>query len=355
MLTGNLLLSGSATTAIIVICAVIFGISVFLYGFFRKFSQMGWLPWQIPLMFLMVLFTDLIPDTLGDGLRFTLAVGIFLLGAAVVLGVGAIVRHAMHARLRPASGALRAIDRVLGGITALLGLLLFVVALGGGVLAVCYYCATEFMSVVYDLPIWQNLCSHAFDFFIVAVFTCTIQAGYRVGLGRTILTVLMLAATVGALALAVYLTVGVSFFRSFAALFARAIPGNAVVARLVGMAISILILFIVIFTVLATLGFFLHKLVRRCRYTGVLGVIDGVLCALLFFAFMLVLACGVNAFVYWAGSGGLRAAVGDNEAVADLIGEIESAMRRVVTLFRHSYFADVLYLCNPFIPLLPMG
>lgn len=350
MRTENLLISSQATMAIIIAAACVFFLALFFYGIFRKFTQMGWLPWQIPIIFGIVYLIDYVPKDLNPNARYFISLSIFLLGAAAVLGIGALVRFFIHRRMRPASAIVSVFNRLLGGITAMLGFAVIVLAIACFALPLCEYCippAQGILSVVFENPIWKAVSGHAFDFFLVAIFTCAVQAGYRVGFGRGLLTLFMCAGTLASLVLALFLTVRVPFLHSIVHSFERAIAGtaNAVVAKICAYGLVALLLFLLLFTVLSLIGFLLHKLIRRCRYVRVLGFIDGALCSVLFFAIVLALASGIDYAVGWLAYGGLRNAVGDG-SLDGIVRSVETYAGSVAQLFRASPFSRVLFDCN---------
>lgn len=356
---SDLLISSQATTGIIIAAACVFAVALVLYGVFRKFNQMGWMPWQIVIIFFIMMGVEKIPMTVKDDMRLWILGAVFLVTTGVILGAGALIRYRMLVRVRPAPLFFRICNRVLGGITAVLGLGVAVAAIAGFALPVCAYAippARDILSsIIFETAIWKAISGYALDFFLIAVLVCTVSAGYRVGFGRGLLTILMCVFALGSLVLAVFLAVGVPGLRGMGDGLAGAIGGNRVVAIAVGYGISILIWFILIFTVLALLGFLLHKLFRRLRYIRPLGIFGGCIMAIIFLALMLVLALGVDALVSWMAEGGLRSALSQAgvEGMENLISTIEEYARGIADAFTSSPFSRALYLGNPIRGFLP--
>lgn len=355
---SDLLISSQATTGIVIAAACVLAVALILYGVFRKFNQMGWLPWQIVIIFFVMMAADKIPKTLKPDLRLWLICAIFLLATGLILGLGGAIRYRMLAQARPTPLFLRICNRVLGGITGALGLGVVVAALAGFALPLCEYAippARDILSVVFESAVWQSVSAYAFDFFVVAILVSTVNAGYRIGFGRGILTILMCVFSLGSLVLAVFLSVGVPALRGMGDGFAGAIGGNRAVALVVGYGISILIWFILIFTALSLLGFLLHKLIRKIRYLRPLGILGGILMAVIFFALILVLAFGIDALVSWMADGGLRNAISGAgvDQIENVVASIEEYAKGIADAFTSSPLSRAIFNGNPLKGLLP--
>lgn len=356
---SNLLISSQATMGIIIAALCVFGVAVILYGVFRKFSQMGWLPWQILIIFFVMMAAGRLPATLKPDVRLFLMCTIFLVVTGVVLGAGALIRYRMLVQTRPASVVLRIGNRILGAITGVLGLGVALLAVAGFALPICEYAippARDILSsILFESAIWKSVSGYLFDFFLVSVLVSTVSAGYRVGLGRGLLTIFMCVFALGSLVLAVYLSVGVPALRGMGDGLANAIGGNRAVAIVAGYGISILIWFILIFTVLALLGYLFHRLFRRMRYIRPLGIIGGILMSVIFFALILVLAFGIDALVSWMSDGGLRNTLSQTGigGLETLISNIEKYTKGIADAFTSSPFSRAIFNGNPLRGLLP--
>lgn len=356
---SDLLISSQATTGLIIAAACIFGVALILYGVFRKFSQMGWLPWQIVIIFFVMMVVDAIPEGLKADVRLFVICAIFLIVTALVIGAGEAIRHAMHAHTRPAPVLLRVCDRILGGITGVLGLGVVLVAIAGFALPLCEHAippARDILSsIVFESGVWKAVSGRIFDFFLIALFVSVIHAGYRVGVGRGLLTLLMCILTLVAFGLAIFLSIGVPALRGMSTGIAKGFGENSAVGLIVGYGVSILIWFIILFTVFCLLGFLLHKLIRRIRYVRPFGIVGGIIMAIVFFAVMFLLASGIDAFVSWIADGGLNSAVSGagGESVGNIISNIEGYLKGVADAITSSPISRAIYNGNLFRGLLP--
>ncbi len=349
----------TTTTIIIIVLACVCGVASLLYGVFRKFSQMGWIPWQIPLIFLFVLLCDKLPETMNADTHFALASLIFLGGTGVILGIGGVLRYLMHAKLRPAHTAWRAIDRILGALTALMGYAVILLAAGGLALSLIENCIPSLggsLSPVFESGVWGVVGKHALDFFVIAVLACLVQVGYRVGFGRGFIILLMFAFAVGTIVLTVFLLWRVPFFRAFGELFAGAFKkSDPIVANCAGFGIAGFILFAIVFTILTVLCFFLHKLVRRIRYIRGFGIVDGLLLAVILFAVAVLFLCALNVGVWWLAHDLESTSLAEQltaEGADEILRTIADIARRVEAWITSSSFTRILYTANPFLKLL---
>ncbi len=356
---SDLLISSQATMGIIIAAACVFGVALILYGVFKKFNQMGWLPWQILVIFAVMLVTKFIPTTLEPTLRLGVICAIFLIVTALVIGAGEAIRHVMLVRVRPANLFLRICNRLLGAVTGVLGLAVVLVAVAGFALPICQFAippARDILGpILFENAVYQSLSQYLFDFFLIAFLVSTVHAGYRVGLGRGLLTLLMCVFALGALALAIYFAVAVPGLKNLSSEIGGAIRGNRAVATLVGYLISILIWFTLIFTVLSLFGWLIHLLIRKIRYVRPFAVIGGIIMAIIFFVLVLVIFSGVGAVVSWMSSGGLRKAIEGTGVggLESLISTIEQYARGIADAFTSSPFGAALYNGNAITGLLP--
>ena len=320
---------------IIGIAAGVVALAAFLYGIFRKFTRISWLSWQIIIVFAATLLIGVIPAPAAAWGSFAVGAGVLAGAGALVLAVGGIVRHAMLARMRPAPLFFRFMSRLLGALTAVLNLVVFLAALGLPVLAALPAFGVQLapLDVLYQHPVWTNfLGTHALDLLVVAVCLIMMRAGYRIGLARSVWTVFTLALGVGALVLAVFMAIRVPFLASFAQ------------ANVLGTVIVAAICFAVMLVVIILITLLVNLLVRNLKGNPVLGVIDGALMAVVFTALFFVLACGLDLAVSYFAENAAGLPMG--EAIAPVIGNLEA-------FFTSSPLAKTLYEGNPLLLLLP--
>lgn len=333
---------------IIGIAAGVVALAAFLYGIFRKFTRTSWLSWQILIVFAATLLIGVIPAPAAAWGSFAVGAGVLAGAGALVLAVGGIVRHAMLARMRPAPLFFRFLSRLLGALTAVLNLVVFLAALGLPVLAALPAFGVQLapLDVLYQHPVWTNfLGTHALDLLVVAVCLIMMRAGYRIGLARSVWTVFTLALGVGALVLAVIMAIRVPFLVSFAQTIAGSLPASlGAGANVLGTVIVAAICFAVMLVVIILITLLVNLLVRNLKGNPVLGVIDGALMAVVFTALFFVLACGLDLAVSYLAENAAGLPMG--EAIAPVIGNLEA-------FFTSSPLAKALYEGNPLLLLLP--
>lgn len=357
MLNGNLLISQGATTAIVVVVLCVLAIASFVYGVIRKFSRMGWTPWQLPILFGVALLTQYVPETELPWVRYLIVVGIFLAGTALVFGLGALIRHFMHAKMRPAALIWQVLDRILGAVTAFLGYAVILLALGGLALPFLANVLPDVMTGIgVDLSALDAILPYALDFFVITLFACAVQAGYRVGFGRAVIYAVTFALIGVSFILSLYLAAFVGPFRALSKAIYHSFGGalNPIVGKLLGGGICAVLLFIIFTLVSCIIGFFLNKLLRHIKYVRVLNLIDGILLALVFFAVVCAITAAIHTGVWFFASGAFRTAI-DLSAVSDVLplDEIQMWAERVEAFVTSSPFSRMLYLSNPVLSFLP--
>ncbi len=268
-----------------------------VYGAFRNFVRMAWTSWQILAVFALTLLLKVIP--VPDGWQGFAVSAALLFGATVlVLLVGAAVRRAMLSPKLNASKGFRVFNRILGAVTSLLNVVLFVVVLGGFALGVIdYVVPVAGLEQVLSNAVWTKFGAvYVQDLLLVSVCVFFVRGGYRIGVARSLQTTVMIALTLGSIVLAMYLTLSVSFLRGWVSSIGNSIAGgglNIVIATIIAYFIIATVCFLIFFAVVMLLGFFLNKLVRKYRSVRVLNIIDGVILSVVFFAFFLALVLGV--------------------------------------------------------------
>lgn len=341
MLYG-LLISSQATMGIVIAALCIFAVALVLYGVFRRFTMMGWLPWQILVIFLVMMAAGTMPQMLAPDVRFWLFLVIFMLTTAFVIGIGDATRHYMLSRERPASPFIRVCNRILGGVTGVLGLAVVIGALAGLALPICQYAIPslgEALGSVFSSSAYTAISGYLMDFFLVTFLVTAIHAGYRVGVGRGILTVVMCVLTLLALVLAVLFAVAIPGLSDLGKAIGELIPGNSTIGMLAGYGAAILIWFVIFFILFALLGFFINKLIRRMRHFRPLGILGGLLMALVFFLIAFILVLGFNGAVYFLAERGL----GDSIPNPEMLSGIMQYVKGIADAFTSSPFAKAIY------------
>ncbi len=305
-------------TTILIVAGVIFAVVSVVYGIFRKFTQMSWFSYQITLVFLLVALLRALPANTSDAARFWLGLVYLIGGTILIVGGGQLLRRAMLRKRMPAHPAWRFLNRFLGAVTALWDYIVIALVLGCTVLS--------FFQNVYDpvgfgpffeSGIWKNfLGHHALDFLLVALLVLAMRGGWRVGFGRVFIIVLMLALSLGSVALGIYLAVGVPFFADLSRSLGAGMGGA--VGVIVGTAIVAFILFLIFFVISCVLGFFMVKLMRLIRYDYFWGTLDACFGAALSLIVSLAVVIGLYVAVA-AVSGGVLTQL--FEQISSMLGE----------------------------------
>lgn len=338
-MTENLLMPTLGIVAISAVGAL--AAASVLYGAFRKFSRMGWMAWQIAVVFALTLLLRFVPVLENKTLYFCIVAGACLSLTVIVLIAGAAIRRYMRNRRYKAPLGLRILDRVLGAVTALLDWALLAVVLGGAALYGMQ--GSGMLDAVYSFTlggvnVWGVVSGYLFDLILVSLFVIVVKGGYKLGLLKSIWAavacLLVLAAFFGSLIIALR----VPFCSNLALQIAGAFSGlGGVLAGILGYAIVTLVIFLLISVVLVLLGVLFNLLVRVLDRATPFRVIDGSVLSLIFFAAALVSVCGLNLGVYAlsAGAGG--------ETVAQLAGMVQGLQDFVCS----SPMGKVFYECNP--------
>lgn len=342
----NLLLTdaGQLKTIILVALCVLLALTL-LYGILKKFSRISWLGWQAALLFGATFTLSLLPESLNETVLFAVAAGGLLAVTAIIFLVGALVRKSFLAMEQGGGGA-RAFNRILGALTALVNLAVLVLALGGFALVVAEPFAGEALAAVYTNTLWTNFFAwHAYDLFFVFLFAAVLRSAYRTGFLRIIITITVLALTLFAVFLAMYMTLQVPFLSQLSAQIAGSININSIAAGWIGFGIVSFIVAFVLFLVVILIAFLLNLLLRLCGKSHVFVVFDGILFSLITCIVMFVFVAGFNFGVSYLASGSLAQAVPEQMAgVAEQMAQFAQAMGRVLS---SSPLSNIFYTHNP--------
>ena len=328
------------------VCAGVLALIAFLYGIFRKFTRVSWLSWQVLIVFAATLLVGVIPVPDAAWGAFAVAAGILVVPSAVLLIIGGAVRHAMLKRVRPAPLFFRVCSRLLGGLTAVLNVAVFLLVFALPVLTALplFGVQPEALSFLYESAVWDWAAAHALDLFTAAGCVVFMRAGYRIGLARSLWTVIAVLLSVVALALSVVLALRVPFLTQFAGTISAALPASlGVFAGVIGTAVVALLCFLVLFAVVLLLNLLVNQLMKKIVVNPVLGAIDGVLMSVVFTALFFALSCGIGLGIAYLSANAAALPVG--EQLVPVLSAIEG-------LLTSSPLSAVLYLGNPALLLL---
>ena len=345
---------------LLIMAAAFAGVAVLgalVYGIFRRFTRVSWLSWQILIVFSATLLLGVVDLPATGWVCFAVVGGALFGVSALVLAVGGGARFGMLAHAGSPPVFIAVCNRLLGGITALLNAAVGIVCVAAPVLAALPFFGVQpaVLAPLYENAAWQAFAGRAFDLLLVAVCMLLVRAGYRIGLVRSLWTVLMLALALGAVVLSAFLALRVPFLRSFAGTIAGTFGQmNAAAAQVLGTVIVALICFAVFLVIIILIGLLVNLLVKKLRGPLVLGVIDGVLMAVVFGALFFVLVCGVNTGVWFLASGMLTdAAASASESLLDVAEQVTRVGQTIRSFLTASPLSAILYTGNPLLLVLP--
>ena len=348
-MTEQLLFDAGQLKMIVIVAACVLVALAFLYGVIKKFSRMSWLGWQTTLLFAATLPLGFLPETQKGTLLFCLAAGGLLAVTALIFLIGAVLRTPFLALESGAGG--RALNRILGGITGVFNIAVFAAIFGGLGLVCAQPYNVEFLNVIYTHPVWTNFAAgHAFDLFLVFTFALFLRWGYRTGFLRMIVTLTVLALTVAAVFLSMYMTLQVPFLSAFAAQIAGAFPMNEIAAGWIGFGIVSFIVAFVFLLVIILIAFILNLLLKAAGKSHAFVVFDGILFSLVTCVVLFVCMIGFNFGVGFVAGGSFAPSLPDQMAeVGSAVTQSFAAVERVLT---SSPLSAIFYTCNPLLLLI---
>lgn len=302
-------------TVVVIVIGVLAALS-FVVGLLRKFSRVSWFSVQFALLFGLVALLGLFPDGAGG---FWGSLILFMIGlAAVVIGLDFL--HTFLGRIfaQTDSFALKLVDRLLGGLMATLNFaVLLVVILGIAPLLEAF----NVFSLSNFGGIGEFLSHYAFDFPLIAFFLIATKCGYRVGLVKSVWTILIVVLTFIAFFGAILMTMFVPFMQAPAnaltnALLGGAMAGNGLGALIVGYGIVSFLLFLVFFAVIIVISWALSLLSRKLDGVAVLARIDGFIMFALMFVLCLLVSLLFMAIVHMVADGEFA------RNIAEMIGSV---------------------------------
>ncbi len=360
---NNLLISNEALTGILIAAACVFGICCCLYGAFRKFTQMSWLAWQLPLAAVLTVSGAILFEKFGGGagatVGFIVSAVIPFAAGGIVLGAGGLIRWGMHKRYQPAPTFFRVCDRILGALTAVLDLVvILLVPVSFALPFLNHVMPIEIVDIVWRMPIWEIVSPYLFDLFTVTVFILFLRLGWRVGFARTLLGFILLLATLVSFSVSLYGILGWDFLRNVAAGVAGWFPNmSPVAASLIGDAIVLFVTFLLLFVALCLIFWPLAALIRRIRYVRAVAIIDGFLLALISYAFIFALGCVFDFTVHYLATGAIGGLIeglpgGVGGALEGITATLQTWGEGFVSMLRSAPYSRMLYDCNLFTSLI---
>lgn len=347
----QLLADGGQLQTIVIIAACVLAVLAVVYGLIRKFSRMSWLGWQTILLFCATLPLGRIPETANGTLVFCLTAGGLVAVIAVLFLFGALLRKPFLALEQGGTGG-RVFNRLLGAVTSVVNLVVFVAVFAALALVSMSSMELEALSVIYEHPLWTDFfAGHAFDLFFVAAFATVLRWGYRTGFLRMIVTIVVIALTFFAVFLAMYMTLQVPFLSQLSAQIAGSINMNSIAAGWIGFGITSFIVAFVFLLVVLLLAFLLNLLLKACGKSHAFVVFDGLLFSLITCVIMLVCIAGFNFGVAYLAGGSLSQSV--PEQMTSVVEQMATVFKNMEGVFTSSPLSNIFYYFNPLKQLIP--
>lgn len=343
------------TIGIIFIATACGGSAVgFLYGVLRRASRVSWTGIQVLLLFCYSLIIGAAPVPADGSMYFWLVTVFFAVALMLVLIFGGIIRR--QVLLKTPTRKSKIAGRLIGGLLSALNILVLVMTLAGlvfGIVAAFPEPPALFADVL-GSAFWQNFLSrHFYDLFLISVCFIFVRAGLRLGVLRGIYYLLMIALTLGGAIAAYMLTTRVGLFIGWSAGLAAKFGNLAPeAASVLGGGIMTLILFVILFAVIAVIGALLHWGIRKLLNVQPVGIVSDVLLGVLFFAIFLVFTLLFNwgiSYLALNAEGVISSLLGNfsADAAGSAAGVIGPYMAEAGKFLSSSPLSAVFYTFNP--------
>lgn len=354
MLASDLLID--IPTLIVIIVASAGGALVLLsviYGCVRKFSRLTWIGWEIFVLFGLTLLISLIPMPENGYWAFGLEFALLTVAVGLVLGADIALRHVCMDRPIPPSRAANAWNHILGGLTGLVTLLMFVLVLGGFVLR-----AMDSFSAqpILNIGIWTGFyAKYAVDVFTVTVYYLIVRAGYRLGLLNGIFFLLGFALTALSLWLAFKVCLDWDLLVALSQKIGTCFHHQADLNNFLGYIITVFLVFAIFFAASMGIMAVANWGIRIACTTDAVGITNAVISAVLAVAVFMGIYLAFSLGVQYLASGKIGSLVSGigqtgefGQAVADgflksVTDMIQQFAQRLNDFFASSPVAAVLH------------
>ena len=279
----------------------VFGLGVLIYAIIKKFSRLSWVGWQIPIVFAICLPVAMFVQFPEGPVGFALFTGTVFGAAALVLGVGAIIRSAMWRRKTRAHIVFRILDRFLGIFTLILDWVVPLASFAGFVLWMLnvFMGGSGALDMVFDSSIWTMVGPFALDLSLVTFFVFALKGGYRLGFGRFLWLAFTLLFTFLAVFGSIYLVLTQPALGSFAHKLAASMANlGRGASAVLGYTFAALILFLAFFVVIVIVSVLINLLFKQVNKVRWLNVFSGCIMGTIFFLVALVQVMGFGAGIH---------------------------------------------------------
>ncbi len=335
---------------IIILLSVGGGLALFglIYGAIRKFTHLTWIGWQLLLAFGLDIAVSYLPL---DGQNIAVTLLLFAAVVAIPLIIEYFLRKALvNDRLTKQGTGEKVCDHLFGALTAVIGIVMFFVTLGGLGLGI----AGEFMgSPVIEHPVWDFVSGYVLDFFLIALFMVVMRAGCRLGVLKLLYFILIILLVFG------------SFF-GFLLLFSQVRGGIAfsvwiggwfgfegTLAAIVGCAVATLFFSLLAFILIMLLSKLIDRSIQKVNSHKAIELVDGLLLGVVYTAVFLIVLLGVYGLIGALASGNLLAGIVESlgpdigESVGDIGAQVAEVAQKLAAFAQSSPLSRGIYIGNP--------
>lgn len=310
-----------------------------IYGLIRGFCRLTWIGWELLIAFGL----DILVFYKGQNFNFAVSALLLVLFTALPLAGEYFLRRLTGRVREPRTGG-KVFDRLFGMFTAIVGVLMFFVSVGGLGLAA----AGAFADSVPEIPIVSDF---ALDFFLIAVCMVTIRAGCRLGVLKGLNYLLTVLLVFGAFFGCLLLFSQVGWGRSFSTAVGGWFGMSGSLAAIVGGACLTLFFTAILFAAIMILSRFLDGVIRKVNTRQAVAIPDALILGAVYTVVFVLIVLGIQAAFHMLAEGNfLSSLMGEN--VPDAIAEIERTLgdvgKNLEAFATSSPLSQGLYHGNPF-------
>ena len=320
-----------------------------VYGALRKFSRLTWIGWQILIAFGL----DILVSFLPDGMNISVYILFFIVIVALPLVGEYFLRKALVTDrvLKPGTGE-KVFDRIFGAVTAIVGVLMFFIAIGGLGLGLA---DTFTEGPLLDAPIWDFFSKYVLDLFLISLFMVVMRAGCRLGVLKGMYFFLIIALLFGAFFSMFLLFSQVGWGLAFSNIVGGWFGYKGSLASIVGCVAVTGFFSLILFVGIMFLSKLLDWSIQKVNSHQVIELVDALLLGAVFTAVFLIALMGVQGVIGALTRGNFLGSLvnGLPESVEESMGSVDSTLAEIANKFadfaKSSAISRGIYMGNPFI------
>lgn len=319
-----------------------------IYGGIRGFYRLTWIGWELLIAYGLEL---LIPAQANMALSILLLIAF---SALPLVGEYFLRRAVLTGRIFEQSTGEKVFNHIFGIFTALMGFLMFLVALAGLALPIL----PMFMEGGFLDSIPSIVTGHALDFFLIALCLVTLRAGCRLGVLKGLNFLLTLVITLGSF---------FGFFLLFSQVsggvaFAMAVGGwfgpTGLSAAILGCLILTFFFSVLVFVGAMFLSKFLDGLIRTANTNVAVAIPDALVLGALYLTAFILVVLGIQALFGALAGGNFLGSIVENlnlgvDSIVESVGDIDASIaefgQKLANFAMSSPISAGLYVGNPFI------